>query len=105
MTNYQKILFLRNCSFLHQGELHIWHKGLDQIQLLELEVELELELEVELELELEVELAQWVLVDSKVNVRFCQALVVHIAVQLLSQSQHYFCRQSCTWLRADHQRE
>ena len=97
MTNYQKILFLRNCSFLHQGELHIWHKGLDQIQLLELEVELELELEVEL--------AQWVLVDSKVNVRFCQALVVHIAVQLLSQSQHYFCRQSCTWLRADHQRE
>ena len=97
MTNYQKILFLRNCSLLHQGELHIWHKGLDQIQLLELEVELELELEVEL--------AQWVLVDSKVNVRFCQALVVHIAVQLLSQSQHYFCRQSCTWLRADHQRE
>ena len=92
MTKFNANLFLRNLTLL-QGELHILHKGLDQIQLLELELEveldlelevaLELELQVELDLELEMELAQWALVDSKVNVRFCQAPVVHIAVQLL----------------------
>jgi len=49
---------------LPKGELNIWHKGLHQIQILELELELALVLELALELEL----ANLIQVDSKVNV-------------------------------------